>query len=288
MNKILRLNIIGAGKLGQTLGRLFQAHHSFQVTAVCNNSLQSSRQAVAFIGSGVACANLEDLPEAEVYLLAVPDQRIASLAAQLARIPTVSTARLAFHCSGALSSAELAPLQARGIAVASVHPCLTFATPLADLTALKGLFCAFEGEEIGYGILQPAMAALGAHLFKLSSQQKILYHAASAVACNYLVTVLDMALHLYQEAGLNTETAVHVIRPLVMQTIQNVLTLQPVSALTGPIARGDVATIQKHLQAIPDAASQHLYKTLGLATLNLAIQKQTLSAATVQEIKNLF
>jgi predicted short-subunit dehydrogenase-like oxidoreductase (DUF2520 family) len=265
------LNIVGAGHVGRVLGRLFAASGSYQVQDVLTRSQASARDAIAFIGAGTALADRASLRRADVWMLAVGDDQIVPVCAQLASAGLLQGA-LVFHCSGAKSSAELA---GAGALVASVHPVRSFADPAAVAQDFAGTFCGVEGDAAALAQLAPALAAIGARMVVIDAAAKTVYHAAAVFASNYLVTVVDAALRAYQAAGIPADVALELARPLATETLANVFRLGPEAALSGPIARGDLVTVARQQQAIdgwhpPTGA---LYAALADATSALAVRK---------------
>jgi predicted short-subunit dehydrogenase-like oxidoreductase (DUF2520 family) len=267
-----QLNIVGAGHVGRVLGRLFAARGVFDVQDVLTRSHASARDAVAFIGAGRALHEVSALRPARVWMLAVADDQIEPVCAQLAQAGLLAGA-VVFHCSGAKSSAAL---QGCGGAGASVHPVRSFADPQAVADAFDGTFCGIEGEGEALALLTPAFEAIGARLVPIDAAAKTVYHAASVFASNYLVTVMDAALRAYQAAGIPPEVARALAAPLATETLANVLRLGPEAALSGPIARGDMATVARQKQAITgwDPATGALYEALADATVDLARRKR--------------
>ena len=265
------LNIVGAGHVGRALGRLFAARGVLPVQDVLTRSHASAQAAVAFIGAGRAVDAVEALRPASVWMLAVLDDRIAGVARQLAARGDLAGA-VVFHCSGAKASSELEPLRAAGALVASVHPVRSFADPRQVADAFDGTFCGVEGDPEALAVLTPAFAAIGARVVPIDASAKTVYHAASVFASNYLTTVLDAALRAYQAAGIPAEVARELARPLASETLANVFRLGPETALSGPIARGDAATVARQQDAVNawDPATGALYKALAAATWDLA------------------
>lgn len=268
------LNIVGAGHVGRALGRLFHAHGVFAVQDVLTRSDASAQAAVAFIGAGRALADMAAMRPAAVWMLAVSDDRIGELAHQLAASCTLRDA-VVFHCSGAKASAELAPMRAAGASVASVHPVRSFADPQQVAAAFAGTFCGVEGDAGALALLNPAFEAIGARMVAIDAAAKTVYHAASVFASNYLTTVLDAALRAYQAAGIPFDVARELARPLANETLANVFRLGPEAALSGPIARGDTATVARQQAAVTDwnPATGALYEALATATWDLARRK---------------
>jgi predicted short-subunit dehydrogenase-like oxidoreductase (DUF2520 family) len=258
----IRINLIGAGRVGQTLGRLLALDGSYQVQDVLTRHAESAKAAVAFIGTGLALTQLEDLRPADVWLLAVPDGQIAMAAQSLANSPVANSPALAFHCSGALCASELAPLQIKGWQVASAHCLLSFAQPQLALTQFAGTPCALEGEAAALATLRPLFTRLGAQCFDLASADKLLYHAGAVFATNFLPVLQDLAEQLWQHAHMPPELAQQLRAKLLQNAVNNIVQLGPQAALTGPAARGDTALVSQQAQAVaqwqPQAGEAYL------------------------------
>jgi predicted short-subunit dehydrogenase-like oxidoreductase (DUF2520 family) len=270
------LNIVGAGHVGRALGRLFHEHGVFEVRDVLTRSPASAQDAVAFIGAGRALAQAAELRPAQVWMLAVGDDQIAPACAALAATGLLNKATV-FHCSGAKSSAELAAARDSGAQVASIHPVRSFADPAGVAAAFDGTWCGVEGDPDALALLSAALEAIGARLVGIDAAAKAVYHAASVFASNYLVTVLDAALRAYAAAGVPPEVARELARPLAGETLANVFRLGAPAALSGPIARGDMATVARQQAALQDwdAPTADLYAALVEATTTLAGRKRS-------------
>jgi predicted short-subunit dehydrogenase-like oxidoreductase (DUF2520 family) len=273
----ITLNLIGAGHVGRVLGRLFAASGAFVVQDVLTRSQASAQAAVDFIGAGQACSALAALRPAQAWLLAVNDDQIAPMGAALAQAHELRGA-LVFHCSGAKASNELQAAGAQGALVASVHPIRSFADPEAVACDFAGTFCGIEGDAGALALLEPGFAAIGARLVPIDASAKTVYHAAAVFASNYLTTVLDAALRAYQAAGVPEEVARELARPLASETMANVFRLGPAAALSGPVARGDHATVARQQAALLDwdQATGRLYEALVPLTADLAQRKRSL------------
>jgi len=272
------LNIVGAGHVGSALGRVLAARGGFTVQDVLTRAPVSARAAVDFIGAGRALDGIGGLRPAAVWMLAVSDDRIADVAATLAGLagPLGLQGAVVFHCSGAKASGELAPLRAAGAFIASVHPVRSFADPEAVAASFDGTFCGVEGDQGALAVLMPAFEAAGARMVTIDAAAKTVYHAASVFASNYLVTVLDAALRAYQAAGIPEPVARELAQPLASESLANVMRLGAPKALSGPIARGDHATVARQQAAVTawDAPTGQLYDALAQATRELARRKQ--------------
>ncbi|MES2258808.1 MAG: Rossmann-like and DUF2520 domain-containing protein [Pseudomonadota bacterium] len=267
------LSIIGAGHVGRVFGRLFSGT-AFELRDVLARSPESAGRAVAFIGSGRALHDYENLRQADVYMLSVGDDQIVPACVALAQAVPLDGA-IVFHCSGALASDHLHAARRAGAHVASVHPIRSFADPQAVATAFAGTFCGIEGDRPAVEVLNAALQAIAARPIAIDASAKTVYHAAAVFASNYLTTVLDAALRAYQAAGIPEQTARELAQPLVMETVANVFRLGAAPALSGPIARGDFATVERQQRAVGewDAATGALYQALVTPTVALARRK---------------
>jgi predicted short-subunit dehydrogenase-like oxidoreductase (DUF2520 family) len=267
------LNIVGAGHVGRALGRLFAAAGAFEVQDVLTRASASAVEAVAFIGAGRAVERADQLRPAEVWMIAVGDDQIAQVGMQLAQ---AAAGAVVFHCSGAKASTELQAAARAGARTASVHPVRSFADPASVAAAFGGTFCGIEGDPAALAVLAPAFEAIGARLVPIDAAAKTVYHAASVFASNYLVTVLDAALRAYQAAGIPESVARELARPLATETLANVFRLGPEAALSGPIARGDHATVERQQAAVTawDPDTGGTYAALAAATAGLARRKR--------------
>lgn len=271
------ITIIGCGKVGKTLGRLWTLHHALQLQDILNPTLASAQRAVDFIGAGREVEAYADLQPADIYLIAVPDDQIVPCCDQLARTSLLNADSIVFHCSGALPSSALHAAIQQGTAAASIHPIRSFASPEQVMQNFHGTYCGVEGDQRALDVLIPAFTAIGAQIVQIDASAKIHYHAAAVFACNYLVTLLDTAKQSYERAGIAPDIALKLMEPLVRETIENVFRLGLEAALTGPIARGDIATATKQWHAVKsaDASQGDLYKQFMDMTVALAAKRNS-------------
>lgn len=264
-----RIGIVGAGRAGGALARALAAI-GWPVVAVASRTPASAERLAAALPRAVAAASPQAVAAADLVFLTVPDAAIGPVAASISWRPGQAVA----HTSGVDSLGPLAAARQAGALVGSLHPLQTFGPgPAADpLAPFVGITCAVEGDAALLPRLEAVVAALGAQPLRLPAEAKPLYHAAAVVASNYLVTLLHLAADLWDAFGVDERTAVAALLPLVRGAVDNVAAHGPGRALTGPIGRGDAATIEKHLAAIERARPDALeaYRALARATLALA------------------
>ncbi|MBC7414434.1 MAG: DUF2520 domain-containing protein [Herminiimonas sp.] len=271
----LRVTIIGAGRVGMTIGRLCQQSDVALLTDVLVRRAADAATAIEFIGGGRPVSGFTQLQPADLYLLTVPDDQIEDCCRQLVASGMLPAHGIVAHCSGAQSAGLLVSASRQGAAVASVHPVRSFADPARVAADFAGTVCAIEGDPVACAVIRELFGAFGAHLIAIDARNKTLYHAGAVFASNYLVTLIDVAMQTYGQAGIGADDALRMIAPLLRETAENVFRLGPAAALTGPIARGDMATVARQQQALEavDPAHAALYAQLTSATAALAARR---------------
>jgi predicted short-subunit dehydrogenase-like oxidoreductase (DUF2520 family) len=204
-----------------------------------------------------------------VVVLAVRDDGIQSLAEQLARSGAVTAAHVVLHLSGVQGQEALGPLVSSRAALGSVHPLQTISDPERAPERLQGAWAAVEGMPRAVETAERLARDLGMHPFRLTGKAKAIYHTGAVFASNYFVVVEAVAQRLVRHAGLSDAEAWEALRPLVRGTLESLVAEGPAGALTGPVARGDVDTIGRHLESLT-ADDAKLYRALGRAALELA------------------
>ncbi len=284
------ISIIGCGKVGTAIGVL-SSNAGYHVVTVASKSDESAKLAAERIGESVRAITPEELVEVGgLVLLTVPDDTITPLCEELARKGAFAPGAVVAHCSGVLSSEVLTPARDRcGCAIGSMHPLQTFPTVEAAVEKLPGAWCFVEGDERAVGVLWELAEQIGAKAVRMDPRGKALYHASAVMGCNYLTALVDAAVSMAGAAGIPAHTALGALEPLVRATIDNVFAMGPEKALTGPIARGDIETVQRHIEAmssVPDRL-QELYRVLGIWTVHLSEKKGTLDPLRVEELQKL-
>jgi predicted short-subunit dehydrogenase-like oxidoreductase (DUF2520 family) len=283
------LSFIGCGAVGQTLGRLFHQRQVFRIQEILTRSPETALGAAGFIGAGHPVHRITDLQPADILILAVSDDAIAGCAAELAASGTVAQGTIACHLSGALSSEVLAPLARCGALTASVHPVKSFADSAAAAADFEGTWCGMEGDAAALATLEEGFRAIGGTTFGVDPRFKTIYHAGSVLVCNYLTALVEAGVRAYQKGGLPRDTALQVLEPLARGTLDNIFRTGTALALTGPIARGDAATVGRQLDALEDwdAGIAEIYRVLGRMALQLAGERGTASQNGLERIAQL-
>ncbi len=237
-------------------------------------------------------SNLPDRNEqvGDWVIITTPDDLIETTAGILAESEIDWTGRQVAHCSGSFSASALQPLSKRGAGTAAIHPIQTF-NPGDNRTRLQQIYLSLQGDPEFVKRLESVVEDLGSEALLLDEKQKMAVHIAAVFASNYLVALLHTSDQILKTHGV--EDGVNVLAPLIEQTLKNILELGPGDSLTGPIARGDSSTVQAHLDALKNRASEgkpdtsSLYRSLGAVCLDLAAKKGDLTDKQIREIKDL-
>lgn len=275
------VGFIGAGIVGTALAvRLAGAGYS--VVAVASRTKASAERLASLVAGCRAYDTAQDVADAaELVFLTTPDDAVAAVASSVQWRQGQSVV----HCSGALSLDVLEPAARAGAAVGSFHPLQTFATWERAVELIPGSTFALEAQEPLLSELKALASALGGRAIELREDAKALYHAAAVLTSNYTVTLLHLATGLWREFGYERDAALPALLPLLRGTISNVESLGLAKALTGPISRGDRATVERHLEALAAfPLTSAAYRVLAEATIPLALEKGRLSPERAQEL----
>jgi predicted short-subunit dehydrogenase-like oxidoreductase (DUF2520 family) len=271
------LNIIGAGRCGKTLAYLLHHANLVNVQGVCNSTLESASEAILFIGAGHGYQQVKDMPPADITLITCPDDQIESLSHELSQSTHLKEKSIIFHCSGALSSAVLHHLTEKKCFVGSAHPMMSFANSAQSIANFAGTYCGLEGDPEAKSVIGHLFIELGAHTFPIQRDKKTLYHVAGVLSSNYLVSLAHLAQECLIDSGIDKNTSRNIVLSLMGSSLTNLNKHQEFeNALTGPIQRGDIQTIESHLAAIPWTYLKEIYAKLGLQALKISKINQSL------------
>ncbi len=280
---MLKLGFIGAGTVGTALAIRLN-DRGYRVVAVSSRSQASAdRLAAAINGCHALNSNQAVADAADLIFITTPDGAIAQVASEVRWRPGQSV----IHCSGADSTDILKPAKESGAQVGAFHPLQTFASVKQAIENMPGSTFAIEAEEPLLTMLKDMATALDGHFIELKAGDKVVYHAAAVIACNYLVTLVKLATDLWQTFNVPISEATRALIPLLRGTIHNIETVGIPQCLTGPIARGDTGTIKKHINALEKIAPAVLstYLELGRQTIPVALAKGRINAQQAEELQ---
>jgi len=280
----MKLGFVGAGVVGTALS-VSLAAKGYSVVAVGSRTRASAERLAERLPGCRALSLQEVADEADLVFVTTPDDAIAGVVADL----RWHAGQAVVHCSGAASTDVLAPARSAGAIVGGFHPLQTFASPEQAIQNLPGTTFALEAEPPLLDHLATLATALGGTWVRLRPEDKVLYHAAAVFASNYLVTLVKLATDLWREFGVETPEATRALLPLLQGTLNNLGRVGLPRCLTGPIARGDVGTVRRHLAALEKSVPGMLetYRRLGCETIQIGVAKGTLDPARAEELGRL-
>lgn len=290
----VRIALIGLGRLGGSLAAAFSGAGCEVVSFLDTGSpaVDRASRELGLVGLSSLAEFLGANPD--VIFLTVPDASVPAVASELAQalrqLPEARPRPAVIHCSGVTPVETLAPCAQAGAVTLTFHPLQTFSDPGSGAARLRGAAIAVTpGPGGGFDLGRQLAESLGARPFLLPENRRALYHAAACVASNYLVALEDLAEQMFEESGLPKEEALQLFLPLVRGAVDNMAAQGTTAALTGPLSRGDVPTIAAHLAAIAQTMPQldSLYRTLGLATLDIVRRRGEVPEDTIQTLERL-
>jgi len=283
------VGIIGTGIVGSAVAILLQRNGHI-ITGVCPKTGVSAGDLAQSLGCRYCTDPVHVLTESEIIFITTPDRELGGIAELLANSGQVAAKQIFYQMSGALPAEVLLPLSQAGGTIASVHPLQSFANVTKAIDNLPGSYFAIQGEEKAVEAAFALVEQLSGRPFILKSSDKALYHLGACVASNYLVSTIHYAVNIYKKIGMSEEDATHALMPLIRGTLANIETLGPVKALTGPVARGDLNTVEKHLEALKKLNTDltDFYCSLGCYTTGVAREKESIDNSAKEKLIHIF
>jgi predicted short-subunit dehydrogenase-like oxidoreductase (DUF2520 family) len=243
------LAIIGAGRVGRALGKLLR-ERGWRIGGVLTRSSASARAAVREIGGGRPLRNFAPMVlESDVLLIATPDDAIAPVALQLALFgDNLWHGRVVLHTSGALDSGELLPLAILGAAVGSMHPFQSFGA--RGIPDLHGVTFTVEGHPRAVRVARRIARQLGGVPIEIPARSKPAYHAAGGFAAAHVLALVEGGTQMLAALGFPRKQAQRGLLRMARQVLDNLEAHGPGAAWSGPVSRGDVRTVAKHMDAL--------------------------------------
>lgn len=268
MKGVTNIGIIGAGKVGASLGAYF-SKRGLTVTGfydVCEANAHAAANRI----NARRYDGLDDILSGnDVALITVPDDLIAEVWKQCRHLPMKG--KCVFHCSGVLGSDVFAGHEEAGVHVGSMHP--VCAVNSADSSEVfSGKFFVLEGDQTGLEMMKSLMTTMGNEYKVIPTGQKKKYHAAAAASSNLFCALADMAESWMRDCGFDARSAHEMLTPMMLGNMANVAEQGAVAALTGPVERGDAGTVAKHLSVL-DGDDREIYRLLSLRLVAIARQK---------------
>ncbi|MEJ5187170.1 MAG: DUF2520 domain-containing protein [Candidatus Geothermincolales bacterium] len=284
-----RFVIIGAGRVGTAVAHLLESKGE-TVAAVASRSAESLEKASKYVKAGLFTHDVVKAGRSgNVILITTPDDLIEDVCLALSSGGAIKRGDRVVHMSGALGLDILSSAEEVGAKTACLHPLQTFADVKGAIKRLPGsVFAVTTRDEDMSRWAEELVRKLGGEPVPLAEEHKVLYHVGAVVACNLLVALEHAAELAYQEIGMEGSKALKALMPLVEGTVDNLRRLGTGGALTGPVARGDIGVLRRHLEFLEREERKNLlrvYVALSLYALDLA--EANLSKTRCEEIERL-
>lgn len=277
----MKVGIIGGGRVGSRLGKCLHTNNC--LVGITAASYEHNKQLAASFDLPLT-DNYQLWEKADVILITVPDRLIKNVADSLSDKIKNYQDKIVLHCSGSLDLAPLAALNAKGIHTGSLHPLQSF---VSSDTNLKGVYMAIAGDDVAQKAAFSLVNMFQGHGFYVPDSERAAYHAAACVCSNYIVTIEKIAQNLLSKWLGSDEQAWSALKPLFLGTVNNLCAAKAINGvLTGPIARGDIDTVTKHLQILPGKYLP-LYCNLAQATAILAKEENLISQVTFTDLNEI-
>ena len=265
-----RLFFVGPGRAGLSLGYALSQAEVVEAITFCGRRPDPPPHPLFIHGKARYVFGLERPGDGTTaVILSVPDLVLPEISLALAAQGPAPGGCVALHLSGALGTDPLAPLLAAGYGTGTLHPLQTLADPVLGARQLQGVFFSLSGDPAALAVGRRLIHYLGASPLAIPVSRRPLYHAAAVLASNYLAGLIAAAGRLMAEAGVAEDEALRAILPLARGSLENLERMGAVQALTGPVSRGDLETIQLHLRTLAPREGA-LYRAMGLEILYLA------------------
>jgi len=282
-----KTSIIGTGALGSTLARALVSQD-----VILKSLFNRTETKVQNLADELAVSTYGIFPESiselgALTFLTVPDGAIKEVAQKLSKLKGDLENYTFVHCSGNETAELLQPLKLQGATVASFHPLQTFTTH-SEIGDFKRIYFSLQGDLEAFPTLRLVAKKFGAQTLEVTKEQKSHLHAAAVFASNYLTTLLDASVKAGAKGGLPKDKVKNALLPLVETTLKNTSEQSFTHALSGPIKRGDIRTVEKHLELLDEMPElKEVYCVLGLQTVELAVSSGSLDGTTAEKLRKM-
>lgn len=290
MMRKYRIAVIGAGKVGSALAIALQ-NAGHLVMGVASRTQSAAETLAARVGAAKAGIKIKQaVRQAEVILITTPDRQIAVVVEALLKEDAIRSGQFVFHACGSQSAETLAAVRDAGAIIGSMHPLQAFSTIEGAVQSIPGTYFAIDGDAAAIAAAKQMIVDIGGQSFVIPSAQRALYHAAACMASNYTVAVIHSAVQMFKALGITETEAIAALSPIMRGTFANIVRAGTVNALTGPIVRGDVGTIEKHLAQIAELSPKEstIYAQLGIYTEKIAEERKIYTEEEGRKLYTIF
>lgn len=260
---------IGAGKVGCSLGR-YLADHGVMVSGYYSKSQASAQEAAEFTGTNAYDTMEALVADSDVIFITVPDDVIVQVWEQLKQMQLAG--KRICHCSGVLSSNIFSDKQAHGVYGYSIHPLLAVCDKLHSHSEFSSALFTIEGDDNYLAEMEQMFRNCGNQVIRIRPENKVRYHAAAVLGSNLVLALARTAMEELVECGFTQESALAALAPFMQANVAHLSNQTLEQSLTGPVERGDAATIRKHLDAL-QGDNREIYRLLSGKALGIAANK---------------
>lgn len=266
----MKIGMIGAGKVGTTLGAYLRKQQ-IAVTGYYSRTYDSAVLAADFTKTK-AYEDIAALVEAsDTLFITTPDGEIGNVWDCIAKYELAD--KLICHFSGSLSSLVFSGIEAAGAIGCSIHPMFAFSDKFESYKQFHTACLTMEGQEKAVQTMKALFKMLGHRVLTVKAEDKMRYHAAAALASNYMVGLFQTSLELLEACGFSEEDSRFLLEPLVRNNVNAMLEKGTKEALTGPVERGDFQTVKKHLEVLKGTDTETVYRSIGKELVKIAKEK---------------
>lgn len=264
------IGIIGAGKVGTTIGK-YLSKRDIAVSGFYSRSYESAHEAADFTKTK-AYRDIDELVKvSDTLFITTPDGEISNMWDCITKNELVG--KTICHFSGSLSSNVFFEIGTTGARGCSIHPMYAFSDKFTSYRQFCTAILTMEGNDKAVNMMKKLFEDLGHKVMTVQAEDKIKYHAAAAMASNYMVGLFQMSLDLLSECGFSEADSYELLGPLVKGNMETVIQSGTKAALTGPVERNDITTVQQHLDSFSNENVKRVYQAIGKELVKIAKEK---------------
>lgn len=265
----IKIGFIGPGKVGVNLGRYF-THKGLDLSGFYGKDIKSASEAANITKSKFYDNIQEIIKESDILFITTSDDIISIIDSKLSKFDLKS--KSICHTSGSLKSNVLCNAKHSGALIYSIHPIFAFSNKNMNLEGFEKIYFSIEGDILEDSIVLKLFKVLGNNFFIRDKETSSTYHLANVFISNLILSLLEVGINYFKTIGLSEEEALKAVKPLINGNIESIYSKGFINSLTGPVLRGDVKTIEKHLSVLKEK-DKKLYSLLSLNLLNLVALK---------------
>ena len=277
----MKVSIIGAGKVGKVFAKALK-NLQYNIISISSKSNVSADDLAGEINCEVSYDWLK-IAEADIIFITTNDGAIKAVMELLKERDILRKGQFIFHCSGVEGLDGLSFAKEKDVFIGSIHPLQSF----VEEVNLKDVYFALDGDVEAIRLGEKIVNEFGGKTFIVPSDKRAIYHAAACIASNYFVTLIHSAIVLFEQFNMEEHDAIQALLPLIQGSIDNIKKNGCGNSLTGPISRGDIETVTKHIKGIKAMAPDELdlYKIMGKYTADLARKYDRIDEVKYEQIK---